>query len=569
MTLIYDFGFHISDSEHVILQKTLWLWLTLIYFSIIIDIVADGILLQKKVRKAEILLAAFMTLLLLSKWKLMQGGDPASFFRLMAESSAIIYVTILGFFFIEFSKITSRISNLKFSPVHIFAGSFLLLILIGTLLLLLPKATVHSISFHDALFTSASAVCVTGLVTLDTGSDFTQLGQVFILILIQLGGLGVMTFTGFFGLFFKGQSSVQESLLLRDYLNSLNLGEVASFVVKVVSLTLIIELTGAAVIFLFSEGVILRSRDERIFFSVFHSVSAFCNAGFSTLSSGFYEAGVRHNYLLHLAAAMLVILGGLGFSIVFNFISYLKHAAVNLVMRIFFRRPFRVKPWLLSINSMLVVWTTFLLIVAGFIFFFLAEYSGALAEHSSFTGKIISAFFASVTPRTAGFNTINYAELGMASVLFCLLLMWIGASPGSTGGGIKTSAFAIAVLNAISTARGKNRIEIYHREISNLSVRRAFSIITLSFVVIAVSVFLLCLAEPEKDFIKLVFESVSAFSTVGLSMGITPQLSTAGKYVILVTMFIGRIGTLTLLIGLLRQVTMQDYRYPKEFISMN
>ncbi len=568
LTLIYQIGFDIGKSSYDALIQIQRIWLILIYASIVIDIAIDGIVLRQKVRKAELILAVFMSLLLISRWKLLKGDDSA-FFNLIGDSPWSIYISVIGFFFIEFSKITSKLNDIKFSPSLIVSGSFLVLIAVGTALLMLPKATVNGISFTDALFTSASAVCVTGLVTLDTGKDFTQLGQIFILILIQLGGLGIMTLTGFFGLFFKGQSSMHESLAMRDYLNTLDLGEVKNFLMVVVSFTLTIELAGAAGIFLATKHSPLSGLDERIFFSVFHAVSAFCNAGFSTLTNNFYEEGYRFNYPLHLIAAALLVLGGLGFSIAFNFIASVKHFIINSFRKVFLGKPFIVKPWLINVNSKLVVWTTIILIAFGAVTFFLFEIDNVLAAHETIFGKIATSIFASVTPRTAGFNTFNYGDLTMASVLFCIMLMWIGASPGSTGGGIKTSAFAIAVLNVVSTARGKNRIEIYHREISNHSVRRAFSVIALSGAVIALSIFLLALFDPDKDFITLIFESVSAYSTVGLSMGITPGLSVSSKLTLVATMFIGRVGALTLLIGMLRQVKVQDYAYPKEFITMN
>lgn len=568
LTLIYQIGFHFGKSSYDTLIQIQRIWLILIYASIVMDIVLDGVALRQKVRKAEILLALFMTLLLISRWHLLKGDD-ATFFNLIGNSVYSIYISVFGFFFIEFSKITSKLNDIRFSPSLIVSGSFVALILAGTALLMLPRATVKGISFVDALFTSASAVCVTGLVTLDTGKDFTHLGQIFIMLLIQLGGLGIMTLTGFFGLFFKGKSSVHESLAMRDYLNTLDLGEVRNFLMVVVAFTLTIEMAGAAGIFLSIRHAPLQGMEERIFFSVFHAVSAFCNAGFSTLTNNLYEEGYRFNYPLHLIAAALLVLGGLGFSIAFNFIESVKHFFINSFRKIFLGKPFVKKPWLINVNSKLVVLTTAILIVSGAVAFFAFESNNILNEHPTLFGKMTTAIFASVTPRTAGFNTFNYTEVTLASVMICILLMWIGASPGSTGGGIKTSAFAVAVLNIISTARGKSRIEIYHREISNHSVRRAFTIIMLSLAVIAVSVFLLALLEPGKDFITLVFECVSAYSTVGLSMGVTPGLSTASKFVIVVTMFIGRVGALTLLIGMLRQITMQDYAYPKEFISMN
>lgn len=222
-----------------------------------------------------------------------------------------------------------------------------------------------------------------------------------------------------------------------------------------------------------------------------------------------------------------------------------------------------------TLNSKIIFVTTSILLVAGFIFFFFAEGKYTLSEHTSIFGKITTAMFSSVTPRTAGFNTVDYTQVATPSLLFVILLMWIGASPASTGGGIKTSTFAIATLNIIATAKGKKRIEINTREISSSTVNKAFAIICISLIVIGVSILLLLFFEPDKDLLAIAFECFSAYSTVGLSLNVTPNLSEPSKYVIIAVMFIGRIGMLNLLIGMLKQVKQKFYKYPQENILIN
>jgi Trk-type K+ transport system membrane component len=220
-------------------------------------------------------------------------------------------------------------------------------------------------------------------------------------------------------------------------------------------------------------------------------------------------------------------------------------------------------PWVIGINTRIVVITTFSLIIVGAVIFYIFEYNNTLAEHNEF-GKIITAFFGSVTPRTAGFNTVNPAAMHFSTILVTIMLMWIGASPGSTGGGIKTSTFAIAVLNFISLAKGKDRIEVFRREISQISIRRAFATVALSIVVLGLSILFLTFFDREKGFLTLVFESFSAFGTVGLSLGITSQLTDAGKIVIIITMFIGRVSMLAILVAFLRKMVNLKYKYPAE-----
>ncbi|MFM9951325.1 MAG: TrkH family potassium uptake protein [Saprospiraceae bacterium] len=482
--------------------------------------------------------------------------------------SAISSIFSLIFFLIEISRLSFSMQRRTFRPAKLFVLSFIFLIVAGTMLLMLPGATVSGISFVDALFTSTSAVTVTGLAVLDTGKVFTLFGQSVIMLLVQAGGLGIMTFTSFLGFFFKGRTSIQEQMRIQDITN-VNLGSARNFIIQVVVFTLAVEGIGALLIFLFSPGNLFVSNFDRAFFSVFHSICAFCNAGFSTMTNNLYELPFRFNYSVQLVVALLLVIGGLGYGLIFNGFSYLYYSTKRFFGRLIFKKNYERKLWLLNLNSIIVLRTTLILTVVGMVGFLVFEYNYALVEHTTWYGKLVTSFFASVTPRTAGFNTVNIATLTIPSIMICLLLMWIGASPGSTGGGIKTTTFAIATLNIFAIARNKDRLEIKNREISDLSIRRAFATICLSLIAIGFSVFFVSFFEEEKTLISIAFECFSAYSTVGLSTGITPLLGVESKYVLVVTMFFGRVSTMMILIAILRQVSSLPYRYPKEDILIN
>lgn len=469
----------------------------------------------------------------------------------------VVFIRELSIQKIEFKR---RFVN----PAQLFMISFLLVIFGGTFVLMFPHATQNGISFVDALFTSASAVCVTGLSVVDTGTFFTPFGQTAIMILIQLGGLGIMTFTSYFSYFFTGDSSYENQLLIQEMTSSDKITEVFGTLKKVLLLTFAIEGIGAILIFSSLDLTLIPLLKDRLFFSIFHSVSGFCNAGFSTLTNNLYELEYRFNYPLHLTIAGLIVVGGIGFPILFNFYKYLKHICIHQL----FRKQGVHVPWVININTRIVVITTTILLVMGTALFYWFEYDNTLAEHSAY-GKIVTAFFGAVTPRTAGFNTVDNSMLHLSTVLLLYFLMWVGASPGSTGGGIKTSTLAISILNSLSIARGKDRIEIYGREIADSSVRRAYSQIFLSLVVLSISVFFVAWFDGELGLRSIIFECISAFGTVGLSLGITAKLSDASKYVIIITMFVGRVSMLTLLVSFLKQVKFLKYRYPSDDILIN
>ena len=479
-----------------------------------------------------------------------------------------VYIVLIFSLVIEVSTSTIKLSSRNTNPALLFVFSFLFIILFGTGLLMLPKATYTGIGITDAFFTSTSAVCVTGLIVVDTATYFTPLGKTFIIVLIQIGGLGIMTFTSFFGYFFKGGASYGNQFLLKELINEEKLGEIFNTLLKIIAVTFIIEAIGAAMIYYTLDPALFSGKTSILGFSVFHSVSAFCNAGFSTLSAGLYQPGFRFNYGLHYIIGILIILGGLGFPVVFNYYRLFRHFLKNLYFKITTSRKFIHAPTIININTRLAVITTVILLLTGFVIFMFSEYNHSL-KGLSVAGKVAGAFFGSVTTRTAGFNTVDMSMLAPATLLVYLLLMWIGASPASTGGGIKTTTFAVAVLNFLSIAKGKGRIEIFGRELANESVRRAFGVIFLSFLVLGIAVLLLVITDGHLDLSKIIFEVFSAFGTVGLSLGITAQLSIAGKWILIVTMFLGRVGTLTILVGIFRKMRNFQYHYPKENIMIN
>ncbi|MBN3581584.1 ATPase [Algoriphagus aestuarii] len=472
-----------------------------------------------------------------------------------------ILVTIL--FFIEVSKFSLSINRLKASPTLVFILSFFILIVIGAILLSLPHATTNGISLIDALFTSTSAVCVTGLIVMDTAKDFTFFGQTTIMILFQIGGLGMMTFTSFFGFFFKGNYSIENQLFIRDYINENNVGEIYSTLLKIIFFTVLTEVIAAFLIYHFTDDSLFTNKGDQMFFAAFHAISAFCNAGFSTLSNGLYESGFREAYSMHLVLAMAIILGGIGFPVFINYYNYLKHVVVGGTKKILGIEDYRHIPRISNISTRLSLYTTGILLVVGFVTFAIFERDSTLEGLSSY-GKFATTVFGAVTPRTAGFNTVDMTMLTVPTILIYLILMWIGASPGSTGGGMKTSTFAVAILNTISIATGKKRVEIFRRQISNETLQKAFAVIALSFLVIGLGIFLVMLFDPQLSLIDVAFEVFSAFSTVGLSLGITAQLSTASKLVIMICMFMGRVGTLTILIAIVRKAGQERYKYPEE-----
>ncbi|MEO1852394.1 MAG: potassium transporter TrkG, partial [Psychrobacter sp.] len=478
-----------------------------------------------------------------------------------------IKIAVFVTFIRELSDHNFNLNRTFLHPAQFFILSFLAVVLVGALLLMMPNATTQPLSFIDALFTATSAVCVTGLIVVDTATYFTTFGQVIIMGLIQIGGLGILTFVTYFSYFFKGGVSYETQASISEMSYMRGMGDVVSTLKSILYVTFAVEAVAAALIYISIYDMPDMNWSEQLFFSVFHAISAFCNAGFSTFSAGMYDDSLRFNYPLQLIIAMTFIFGGMGFTIVVNVLRYLRHRIEQLIYRN--DRHHIYQPWLLNINSRITLITTGALLLTGLVGVMVFEYNNVLADHTSFFGKLITGFFTAATPRTAGFNVIDMGELTFPTVMLTIFLMWIGASPNSTGGGIKTSTFAIALLNTLSLARGQTKIEVFKRQIAEISVRRAFSIMWLSLLVIGTGVTLISYDQPELDLIKVVFECFSAYSTVGLSLNLTADLSDFSKVVVSVIMFVGRVSMLTIFIALLKNMRQRNYRYPTEEITIN
>jgi trk system potassium uptake protein len=499
------------------------------------------------------------TVILIGIWK-----NSSEIFLASTFSAVIVLITVLTMLFVsEGYKLFRIINTLKISPPLLFSMSFLFLIIVGSGLLMLPDVHTGTLSYLDALFTSVSAVCVTGLVAVDTATAFTMKGQLIIMMLIQLGGLGIMAFTGFFAFAFTGTISFEDRILLKDIFSSESLGGVFRLLLKIILLTFLIEALGAFLIYISINDQL----DDPVFFSIFHSISAFCNAGFSIFSNGLADGALSGNYFFFLSIAALIILGGIGFPVVLSYYAVTKFYFLSILGFPFRKSPakkIRVK----NAATRIVTITTFVLLITGTVFYFLLERNTSMAD-KGFGEQMMISFFGSVTSRTAGFNIIDMSALGYPAVLVIIGLMWIGASPGSTGGGIKTTTFAIAVSAAYNFIRGKHQIEVGYRRIGQETISRVLVVISLSILFIFFGYMFLLMAEPGHNPVFLLFETVSAYSTVGLSLAGTPSFGDPAKWVIIVMMFVGRVGPLTLLSGLFISNQKRYYRFPEHNLTIN
>ncbi len=561
LLLIYDFGFHSSITESFDLDLFYYYALLVGLVSSVLTYINDRKRIYQRIAILDGLSGLFSGVLLALHFFTPENYE----FRQVSEQFSLEKFAAALLFFKGFLDLRVSYKRTALNPAQLFLISFVVIILGGTLLLSLHGATYEGIGLLDALFTATSAVCVTGLIVVDTATHFTFFGQSILLFLIQIGGLGILTFVSYFSYFFKGEISYEKQIAINQINSSGAIGKELGLLKSILIITLSIEAFSALLIFYNTDPTAFTSVSERVFFSVFHAVSAFCNAGFSTLSDSLMQGGFQFNYGLQLAIILTFILGGLGFPIVSNIVSYLSYKTKGVFS--FFDKP-NYRPWVLTLNSRIALITTIVLTVGGTLVFFGLEKDGVLSSHSGF-GKLVTALFGATTPRTAGFNTVDVSNFRFPTLLLTMFLMWVGASPKSTGGGIKTSTLAIAILNILSLARGRERIELYRREIVEVTVKRAFAMISLSIIVIAIGVLGISAFEPDLTMIEIAFESVSAYSTTGLSMGITSSLSPISKFIIIILMFVGRVSALTVLIAIFRNVINQNYRYPKEEITIH
>ena len=463
-----------------------------------------------------------------------------------------IYIAIA--LFIKTIDANKFIARLKISAPQMVLISFASVIAIGTLLLLLPRATAtgQSMSFIDALFTATSATCVTGLIVVDTGSFFSHFGQFIILFLIQLGGIGIMSLVAFSAAAIGRGIGMRERAMLKDILDSNFIGEVTRLLRNIVLITVIFETAGVIVL------TRIWARDfanpmTTFYYSLFHSVSAFCNAGFSLFSDSL--EGFRGRADVVLAFAALIILGGLGF------------IALSNLFRYFLGRMRRDKPKpRLNLHTRIVLITSAILLVVGTLAFYAFEADNSM-EGFAVGERALSAFFSSVTARTAGFSTLGMGTIAVPSALIIVFLMFVGASSGGTGGGIKTNTFAVLIATLRSMLRAREDVEVFNRAIPRDIVTKAITVVLLSVGLVFATSIIVSTYE-RAGFTSILFETVSAFGTVGLSRGLTQGLTAPSKVAIIITMFLGRIGPLTLGLAISQRVHEQTYRYPTERVMI-
>lgn len=559
LNFLLFFGFYLSNFiENLLAFFSYLLAFLFVFFELLRIFRVNSLKNYIRYNKFELIIIIFILLLIINNFLddfllnsiLMTLHIPYAHLISMSIINFLLFFSVV----LKGLRYNYLLKNIKIHPGGIFTISFIIIILCGAFLLLLPKATYENqrISVVDALFTSTSAVCVTGLIVVDTATKFTHVGHLTILLLIQLGGLGIMTFTTFFAIYFGGSASIYLKSMMKDFLSEENIGKVSTILIKILFYTFIIEAFGALLIYYGLNDGILSYNPENLLLAVFHSVSAFCNAGFSLFSENLMNERVVKNYMITLTIIVLIILGGLGFTVLNNLV----------ILRPKFLKKKRIRNQL-SVHSKIVLISTFLLIFGGAFLIFIFE-SNNPASNGNIFQKLYSALFHSVSARTAGFNVLPIETLVTPTALIIIVLMWIGASPGGTGGGIKTTTFALALLSFMNMIRGKTKTDLFHKTITSESIQKSYMVIFGSMSVIIIGLFFLSWLEPDKNLLDLSFEIISAFGTVGLSRNTTFYLGDGGKIVIMLIMFIGRIGILTFIVSFFSVVKYPNYGFPKE-----
>jgi trk system potassium uptake protein TrkH len=468
-------------------------------------------------------------------------------------SAVHLFSTVISFYEREEPKVanysgtSSFLFRLKLSPAEVVLLSFGGWILLGSLILMLPVSAApgKSIAFIDALFMATSATCVTGLSSISLPDEFSIFGQMVMLILTQVGGLGIMTLSSSMAVIMGRNLQMREQVIMQDVLDTSSSQELMGLIVDIIRYTFVIEFIGAILLTsgFYQEGFEI---GQAIYFGFYHSIMAFCNAGYALFNNNLED--FKFEPLISMTVAFLIILGGIGFSVMKDILTTIKA-----------RRSFKT----LSVHTKIVLSVNTLLLAFGTIYLFFGEFLHAFQEMNMWERLQVS-FFQSVTPRTAGFNTINLNSLHPHSLYMMILLMFIGASPGSTGGGVKTTTFAVLLQSVTATLKGKYDVEFFERKIPPATVVKSIAIFIISLIIVSSGVLIMMRLEPDKSFLALFFEVTSAFGTVGLSLGITPFLTVLGKITIIAMMFFGRVGPLTLILAVgSRAVIPSKVEYPE------
>lgn len=480
---------------------------------------------------------------------LVRGIQETQFYLIVWQAAIVVMLTS------RIRRAGKFISMLGLKPAQLMFASFAAAIGVGSTLLMLPAATTSGTGapLIDALFTSTSAVCVTGLIVRDTATYYTTFGQIVILGLIQVGALGILTFSVSLAILVKRRVEMQRQLEMQEVLDQDTLLSIRELITFIVFMTFAFELAGATALFFAWRGN-FASDAATAYHAVFHSVSAFCNAGFSTFTDNLM--GFRRDLATNAIIIVLISFGGFGFTVVRDLLLNFRESHLRRSRRILSLR----------VQTKIVILVSFILVAGGAIFFYFIERNASLAG-LGFAERVTVSLFQSVTARTAGFNTCDFGTLSAPMLMIFIILMFIGASPGSTGGGIKTTTIAVLWAVIISGLRKSPYAQLYRRTIPNEIIHKALSVFLISLFIVLAFCLLLLYLEPL-PFASIIFEAVSAFGTTGLSTGVTGQLTPAGKIAITILMFTGRLGPLTLAYAFLRMRKMADYRYAEERIMI-
>lgn len=470
-----------------------------------------------------------------------------------------IQVYFLIIVLVELTKMNGLMGKFNISPPLLMVASFLLLITLGTCLLCMPRMTVNGISFVDALFTATSASCITGLTVVSTGTCFTVKGQVVIMLLIQMGGISILSFATFFTTFLsKSFVGLRYQYMVRDMLSTNELSESVSLLRSIVLTTAIIELSGVALLYTYWNTTgFFTSNSQNLFYSFFYAISAFNNGGFVLMDKSLLDIGVANSYFPQVIIAVLVFLGGVGFLTIRDFFS---------PRQIRKRKKHQWKS--LMPQTKIILTTTGAIILICTVLFFFIEKDNALSGQTTLFDKIFTSFFQIITCRTSGFMVLDVNNMALSTMIMITLIIFIGGSPGSTAGGVKTTTLFVLIKSVLATIQGKKHIEYQHRTIPTSLVSRAYSIILMSFGFILVSCFLITLVQPDIPLNHAIFETTSAFTTCGLSTGAPASWNDAAKIILICNMYIGRIGTLTLAFALTKHRKESQHTYPDLYMMV-
>jgi len=477
--------------------------------------------------------------------------------------------TVLGAYsLVEICYAIMTLTARRTNPSLLLSGSFLFFILLGSFVLMLPKCTITPIPYIDSLFVATSAVCITGLTPVDVATTFTPTGIAVLAVLFQIGGIGVLTFTSFFALFFSGSTSVYNQLLIRDMVYSKTMNALLPTLLYIICFTLTIEAVGAVCIYFTIPEALALNETDKIIFAVFHSLSAFCNAGFTTIPDGMANpALMTPGQSLYAVTSILILAGAIGFPILVNFKDIISSRIKSLWQKIRGRQP-ELPLHLYALNTKLVLYTTLLILALSSVLFFMLEYDNTLAGMTLWQ-KAVQSVFNSLIPRSAGFTSVNPSDFLPLTLLIVVAQMWIGGASQSLAGGIKVNTIAAVFLNVRSVLAGRRRAWAYGRSISVGSVRRANTVLALAIIAFLSFTAIVMYFEPQMALKPLIFEVTSALFTVGSSLGATSQLSAGSKITLSVAMFLGRVGIISILSGFMTNRRDISEHLPEENIIIN